>query len=285
MATAMLGHEAEWSDMLERAHYAYLESGETRRAVRCAFWIGIRLARAGEMGPATGWLGRAQRLLESEGEDCVERGYLMVPQVFAKQAEGDLEGAVETVRGVAEVAERFDDQDLLALAMHEQGHLLIRLGRVREGLAVLDESMVIATGGHLSPYVTGIVYCGTIAAYEQGTDASQAAKEHDRCGSNLVAPMLLSTLAGNIVVRTLLRARGPLASVSVALGSVALSVELFAWSERHRERPLARAFRRPGFEMQRLFATREPSVEQLEVGRAALAEILRLELDPDVGAR
>jgi uncharacterized protein YqhQ len=37
--------------------------------------------------------------------------------------------------------------------------------------------------------------------------------------------------------------------------------------------------------MQRLFATREPSPQQLEVGRAALAEILRLELDPDVGAR
>jgi uncharacterized protein YqhQ len=119
-----------------------------------------------------------------------------------------------------------------------------------------------------------------IAAYEQGTDASEAAKEHDRCGSNLVAPMLLSTLAGNIVVRTLLRARGPLAGVSVALGSVALSVELFAWSERHPERPLARAFHRPGFEMQRLFATREPTSEQLEVGRAAMAEILRLEL-PD----
>jgi uncharacterized protein YqhQ len=117
-----------------------------------------------------------------------------------------------------------------------------------------------------------------IAAYEQGTDASEAAKEHDRCGSNLVAPMLLSTLAGNIVVRTLLRARGPLAGAGVALGSVALSVELFAWSERHPERPLARAFHRPGFEMQRLFATREPTPEQLEVGRAAMAEILRREL-------
>ena len=124
-----------------------------------------------------------------------------------------------------------------------------------------------------------------IAAYELGTDAAEAAKEHDRCGSNLVAPMLLSTLAGNVLVRGLLRARGPLAGVSVALGSVALSVEMFAWSERHPDRPLARAFHRPGFEMQRLFATREPSVEQLEVGRAALAEILRLELDPDVDAR
>jgi uncharacterized protein YqhQ len=117
-----------------------------------------------------------------------------------------------------------------------------------------------------------------IAGYEQGTDASEASKEHDRCGSNLVAPMLLSTVAGNILVRTLLRARGPLAGISVALGSVALSVELFAWSERHPNRRLARAFHRPGFEMQRLFATREPTAEQLKVGRAALAEILRLEL-------
>ena len=90
--------------------------------------------------------------------------------------------------------------------------------------------------------------------------------------------MLLSTIAGNLAVRTLLKARGPLASASVTLGSVALSVELFAWSERHPERPLAHAFHRPGFEMQRLFATREPTSEQLEVGRVAMAEILRLEL-------
>ena len=117
-----------------------------------------------------------------------------------------------------------------------------------------------------------------IAGYEQGTDLSEAAKEHDRCGSNLVAPMLLSTLAGNLVVRSLLKARGPLAGATVALGSVALSVELFAWSERHPDTPFAHAFRRPGFEMQRLFATREPTIEQLEVGRAAMAEILRLEL-------
>src|SRR4051812_6894128 len=50
-----------------------------------------------------------------------------------------------------------------------------------------------------------------IAGYEQGTDAAEAAKEHDRCGSNLVVPMLLSTVAGNILVRTILRARGPIA--------------------------------------------------------------------------
>jgi uncharacterized protein YqhQ len=116
-----------------------------------------------------------------------------------------------------------------------------------------------------------------IAGYEQGTDAADAAKEHDRCGSNLVAPMLISSVAGNLIVRSVLGARGPVAGVAVTLAGVAASVEMFAWSERHRETALAQAFRRPGYEMQRLFATREPSAEQLEVGRAALAEILRLE--------
>jgi uncharacterized protein YqhQ len=54
-------------------------------------------------------------------------------------------------------------------------------------------------------------------------------------------------------------------------------VEIFAWSERHPRHPLARAFRRPGPEIQRLLATREPSPAQLEVGTAALDEILRAE--------
>jgi uncharacterized protein YqhQ len=117
-----------------------------------------------------------------------------------------------------------------------------------------------------------------IAAYEQDTDAAVAAKEHERCGSNLVAPMLIFTVAGNAVARALLGATGPIASAAVTVASVAVAVELFGWSERNREAPLARALKVPGNEMQRLFATREPSNAQLDVGRAALAEILQVEL-------
>ena len=106
--------------------------------------------------------------------------------------------------------------------------------------------------------------------YEQGTDAADAPKEHERCGSNLVAPMLISTMAGNVIVRSVLGARGPVAGLAVTLAGVAASVEMFAWSERNSESPLAQAFRRPGYEMQRLFATREPTADQLDVGRAAL---------------
>ncbi|MEA2481975.1 MAG: hypothetical protein QOJ07_3897, partial [Thermoleophilaceae bacterium] len=39
----------------------------------------------------------------------------------------------------------------------------------------------------------------------------------------------------------------------------------------------AKLLRRPGHEIQRALGTREPSEEQLAVGRAALDEILRVE--------
>jgi uncharacterized protein YqhQ len=115
-----------------------------------------------------------------------------------------------------------------------------------------------------------------IAAYEEDGDTAEAQKEHDRCGSNLIAPMLAATAAGTALVR---RAglKGPAADGAVALGSVAVAVELFGWSERHSETALAKALRRPGYEIQRLVGTREPTEDQIEVGQAALAEILRRE--------
>jgi uncharacterized protein YqhQ len=68
----------------------------------------------------------------------------------------------------------------------------------------------------------------------------------------------------------------------VAVASTAAAVEIFAWCERHAASPVARALRRPGFELQRVLGTREPDERQLEVGRAALAEILRVEPSPSV---
>jgi uncharacterized protein YqhQ len=115
-----------------------------------------------------------------------------------------------------------------------------------------------------------------IGAYEDDGDAADATKEHDRCGSHLVAPMLTAGALGNVAVR---RAglRGPAAEAIVGLGSAALAVEVFAWSERHPDSALTRLLRRPGHEIQRAVGTREPTAEQLAVGRAALAEILRVE--------
>ncbi len=117
----------------------------------------------------------------------------------------------------------------------------------------------------------------TIDAYESGIDAADGVKEHDRCGSNLVAPMFFTSILGNFLVRRVIGLEGPLPRIAVSIGSTAVSVEIFAWSDRNREKALARALKKPGLMMQRLFVTREPDEPQLEVGRAAMEQILRLE--------
>ncbi|HET7272023.1 MAG TPA: LuxR C-terminal-related transcriptional regulator [Rubrobacter sp.] len=163
----MIGRDDDFLGYLERAHHAYLDAGEAMRAVRCAFWVGISLALRGETSRATGWLGRAQRLVEREEGDCVERGYLLVPVMLRHEANGNWDAAYTAAAEAAEVAERFSDADLLALAMHEQGLILVNLGRVEEGLVLLDEAMVAVAAGELSPIVTGIVYCSVISGCQE----------------------------------------------------------------------------------------------------------------------
>jgi DNA-binding CsgD family transcriptional regulator len=175
-AAYMLGREDEWMRGLERAHHLHVEAGELHRAVRCAFWIGTNLALRGELGGATGWLGRAQRLLERDGRDCVERGYVLVVEWLQHIARGDYAAATEAAATAAEIAQRFDDADLFALSVMDQGHLLIKDGRVKEGLGLLDEAMVAATSGALSPIPTGLVYCNVIAVCEEVYDFRRAAE-------------------------------------------------------------------------------------------------------------
>ena len=92
-----------------------------------------------------------------------------------------------------------------------------------------------------------------------------------------MAPMLAANLAGTLLLKRAVERPTPLAGGAVALASTAAAVEVFAWSERHADSPVSRALKRPGYELQRAFGTREPDERQLEVGRAALAEILRVE--------
>ncbi|CAN7687847.1 LuxR C-terminal-related transcriptional regulator [Phyllobacterium sp. LjRoot231] len=159
---------------LDRSHHAYLDAGECMRAVRAAFWLGFRLAGRGEMGPATGWFARAQRLLENEAADCVERGYLLLPAVEQQLAAGDRDAAFRTATAAVEIGERFQEADLVAAALHLQGRALIRKGQIESGLAHLDEAMVAVTAGELSPLMTGLIYCSVIAACQEVYALSRA---------------------------------------------------------------------------------------------------------------
>jgi uncharacterized protein YqhQ len=103
------------------------------------------------------------------------------------------------------------------------------------------------------------------------------AKEHERCGSHLVGPLLLTAAAGNLLASRAPREVRPAARLAASVGAVAAATEIFGWMTRNPDRGLARALARPGHELQHRLSTAEPSPEQLEVARAALAACLELE--------
>jgi DNA-binding CsgD family transcriptional regulator len=176
LATAayMLGRVDDFLVLLERAHHAQLADGAPLRAARCAFFIGVNLMLRGELGPGSGWFGRAQRLVEREGRDCAEQGFLLLPVAMQHESAGKYEDAFAAAQIAAELGERFHDTDLLSLAVHTQGLALIRQGRLDEGLALLDEAMLAVAAGEVSPVVTGVVYCGVIAGCEEAYEVRRA---------------------------------------------------------------------------------------------------------------
>lgn len=163
----LLGKDDEYLNALERAHRAHADAGENRRAVRCAFWLGLRLMFRGEAGRANGWLSRARRLLEREERDCVEHGYLQLTVVDQHLDAGHHEAAYAAAARAAEIGDRFGEADLSTCARHLQGRVLIEQGEVERGLALLDEAMVAVSSGGLSPLITGLTYCSVIDGCQQ----------------------------------------------------------------------------------------------------------------------
>jgi uncharacterized protein YqhQ len=210
-------------------------------------------------------------------------------------------GSVPLLRGPLRLAEAFAvipiarrSLPAARLPIEDSRVLTVGLGTAalsgairRLGPTTLAREAIIASLGVL-PAATALrdhdlaAYHGVehkaIGAYERGSlNAADAPKEHDRCGSNLVLPLLVLSVAGQVVVDRLVRNPGPVARGLAGLASVSAAVELFAYAERSPDSPLGRGVHAAGHEIQRLLSTREPTEAQLEVGDAALREILRAE--------
>jgi uncharacterized protein YqhQ len=234
-------------------------------------WAAAVRTRDGEIKAASG---KKPRLRAADG----------VPGVRGVARLGEAMAVIPLVkRGLPEARLPFQDVSVLTVAAGASvaGAVAKRRlggmgGETIAALVSVTPALFALRGGELAQY-HGVEH-KAIAAYEQDAgDARETSKEHERCGSHLVAPLLASNLAGTVLLRRTLETPGPVAGGAVALASTAVAVEVFAWCERNSETRLAQALRKPGFEIQRLIGTREPDERQLEVGRAALAEILRVE--------
>jgi len=161
-ASSLIGRDSDTAELWTRAHREYLTRGNVERAARCAFWLAFGLLNKGKRARSSGWIARASRVLDTGARDCVERGYLLLPAALQCLAEGDVPGAHMRFCEAAGIGDRYGDKDLVSLARVGSGRALIRMDNISEGVSQLDEAMIAAEAGEVSPMALGEVYCSVI---------------------------------------------------------------------------------------------------------------------------
>jgi DNA-binding CsgD family transcriptional regulator len=174
-AAYLIGKDEASVQARTRAHAGFLERGQHVEAAGSAVWLALTLANVPDQrAQAAGWLARAQRLIDSVKEPCVERGWLLCALARQRVGEGDIPSAHSLFSEAVTIAQRFASRDLMALALHGQGRTLLHLNRKSEGLSLLDEVMVAVSGGEVMPIVAGAVYCSVISACHDLFDLGRA---------------------------------------------------------------------------------------------------------------
>jgi DNA-binding CsgD family transcriptional regulator len=173
-AAYLLGRDDESEAFRARAHQAFANRGAHEGAARSAAWLGFGLLQRGAVAPASGWFARAARILDEAHLDSVVRGYLLIPAAIQSIVQGDAAGGHAAFSRAGDIASRFDDRDLAAVARHGRGRALIQLGRIAEGVALLDEAMVAVIAGDVAPVLAGDIYCSVLEACQETFDLRRA---------------------------------------------------------------------------------------------------------------
>jgi ATP/maltotriose-dependent transcriptional regulator MalT len=166
-SAGLAGEDKAFLSAHERLYKELLRADQRSRAARSAFWIGLRMWMLGSQSGSTGWLARADRLVNELEKAGAERGYLLLVPAYRNLGQGKDSEAEVKAREASAIGVRHGDSDLSALARTIEARALLGQGLVAPGIELLDEVMVSATSEELSPIVMGIVYCGAIDTCHQ----------------------------------------------------------------------------------------------------------------------
>lgn len=170
-----LGSIDDCIDARERAYAIFEEQGLGREAAQCAVWLYEHHCFKSRPSIGGGWLRRARRCLDGAG-DCVAWGNLLLREAEMSHGAGELDRAVDNTTIALALGRKLRSADLEAEGLQTMGRLLIDQGRHRDGLAHLDEAMLLAVEGRLGPYAAGKVYCSLVGACEDLGDLRRAAE-------------------------------------------------------------------------------------------------------------
>ncbi|HEX2421344.1 MAG TPA: adenylate/guanylate cyclase domain-containing protein, partial [Acidimicrobiia bacterium] len=185
-----LGRHDEMTARYESAFNAFLSEGNPQSAAMAALVLSEAHNHALAPDVSRAWERRAERLLEDEADsDSVARGHLLRWQtVRAIERDHDFERAVGLSRRVMAIARAHGDGNLEALALQDQGRILVATGEMEEGMALMDEAMLAAMAGDVTPMVVGRSFCNMLAVCDQTGDirrAGQWSEAADRwCSEN-----------------------------------------------------------------------------------------------------
>jgi class 3 adenylate cyclase len=168
-------HPDETVEALERAYGAYLKEGDRASAAMMAFRVAEQYGMRTALPSAQGWAARAERLAEEDPHWPVH-GWLHWMRGLMAWYQADFEGATACYDRALEFASRTGDRNLAGMSLHDKGHALCLMGRVAEGMTLLDEAMAAVVGGELDPAGAGYVYCGMIGICSKLGDYRRAAE-------------------------------------------------------------------------------------------------------------
>ena len=169
-------------ELIEKAYATYLREGKDEaaalQAVKLADLFGHRLASA----VSKSWRARAEGLLEGH-EESPDYGYLVRHQAVEAFGAGERDRAIELARQVKDLGLRHSDRNLEALGLQDEGRFLVSMGRIGDGMKLMDEAMVAAVGGELNADTTGRSYCNMLAVCDDVADYKRAGEWGRRNGS------------------------------------------------------------------------------------------------------
>ncbi len=165
-------------ELHERAYASFSAKSDAEGAARAAMMLAETHTHTREGAVANSWLRRAEKLLEPIAECPAHSRLAWMKSMFA-QARSDLDTALAFASESLAIGERCKDRESQALGLLRKGRVLIKQGHVDEGMLLVDEAMVAAVGGELSPMATGTVYCATIAACHDLFDYNRAGEWTD----------------------------------------------------------------------------------------------------------
>jgi DNA-binding SARP family transcriptional activator len=142
----------------QRVHVLRLRDGDRPRAAIAAFLIvGNHYVRNRPV-VAAGWFHKGRRLLEEEPEGPAH-GVLAFTAALIALARGEPSTAAEAASESQRIGRRFHHPDIEAVGLTLRACSLIRLGRLVEAHAMLDEALAWASSGELGPVTTGQIFC------------------------------------------------------------------------------------------------------------------------------